>query len=253
MYYKNNLRIFIFLFVFVFFHNISFAYENYDYDEYDDYDEYAEEYETNKTQINDPFEKINRKIFNFNYYMLNKFLIPAGNMYKIITTQFIRDRISNVFLVLREPLVAINSMLMLDYKNTLKTFATFGTNITAGCFGLFNVAKNTPFYRENREFSDVLKFYKVPKGPYLMLPFLGPYDVRGSIGYISGFFINPVTLNSLDIFNDKPWIRNVEFTTSLYTFNFLNIAIDLKSLNDGFLIKSLDPYILVRDYYYSKQ
>ena len=51
----------------------------------------------------------------------------------------------------KEPLVSINSILMIDYKNTLKTFATFGTNITVGCLGLFNPAKNTVFYRDNKK------------------------------------------------------------------------------------------------------
>ena len=41
-------------------------YENDFDDEYDDeFDDYAEE-DSSKKQINDPFEKFNRKIFNFN-------------------------------------------------------------------------------------------------------------------------------------------------------------------------------------------
>lgn len=260
MFYKKSLTIFILLFGFIFAYKTSFAYDNYnydsydkEYDDYDEYDDYAEEYNDNKKQINDPFEKVNRKIFDFNYYMLNNFLIPASNMYKKITNQFVRDRISNVFTTMKEPLVAINSILMLDYKNTLKTFATFGTNITVGCLGLFNPAKNTIFYRDNKKFSDVLKFYGIPEGPYLMLPFLGPYNFRDSFGYISGFFINPVTINSFNIFNDEPWIKSTEFKISMYGLDLLNTSINLKSLNDSFLKKSLDPYILVREYYYSKK
>ena len=34
-------------------------------------------YSNNKKQINDPFEKVNRKIFDFNYYLMKSFLIPA--------------------------------------------------------------------------------------------------------------------------------------------------------------------------------
>lgn len=223
-----------------------------EYEEYDEYDDYAEEYSGTKKQVNDPFEKVNRKIFNFNYYLMKSFLIPAGNMYRKITNQFIRDRIDNVFLTIKEPLVTINSILELDYKNTLKSLATIGTNLTVGCLGLFNPAKYTSFYRENRTFDDTLKFYGVSEGPYLMLPFLGPYTLRDSIGYVGGFFVNPVTMNSFEIFTHDPWIKSLELKSSLYGANALSTAIKLDSLNNSFLKKSFDPYIVVRDFYYNK-
>ncbi len=229
------------------------AYENDFDDEYDDeFDDYAEEY-SNKKQINDPFEKFNRKIFNFNIYMLEKFFVPAGNMFKKITNQFIRDRISNLAITLKEPIITANSILELDFKNTMKSIATLGTNLTIGCFGLFNPAKNMSFYREVRTFSDTFKFYGIPDGPYLVLPFLGSSSIRDSAGFVAGFYFDPVTLNYFNIFNDKPWIDNKEFNISLYGVNTLNTSIKLKNIYDDFIKKSFDPYILAREYYYNNK
>ena len=218
------------------------------YEEEDEYDDYASELE--KKQINDPFEKFNRKVFDFNLYMLEKFFIPAGNMFKKITNQFIRDRISNLATTLKEPIVITNSILELDFKNTLKSIATLGTNLTIGCFGLFNPAKDMPFYREKRTFADTFKFYGIPDGPYLVLPFLGSSSVRSSIGFIVGFYFDPVTVNYLDIFSNKPWINSKEFNISLYGTNMLNTSIKLEGVYNGFIKKSFDPYLLAREYYY---
>ena len=222
--------------------------ENYD----DEYDDYAEEYDASKKQVNDPFEKFNRKVFDFNLYILESFFIPAGNMFKKITNQFVRDRISNVATTLREPIVTANSILELDFKNTLKSLATLGTNLTIGCLGLFNPAKNMPFYREKRTFADTFKFYGIPDGPYLVLPFLGSSSIRNSFSSVVEFYFNPISVNYLDIFNNRPWIDNKEFNISLFGVDMLNKSIDLKGIYEGFVKKSLDPYLLAREYYYNK-
>lgn len=239
-----------FLFTSVSFGNVSVEPDQYE-DNYDDeYDDYAEEYADDKKQINDPFEKFNRKVFNFNLYMLEKFFIPAGNMFKKITNQFIRDRISNFATTLKEPIVTANSILELDFKNTLKSLATLGTNLTIGCLGLFNPAKNMPFYREKRTFADTFKFYGIPEGPYLVLPFIGSTSITGSVSSVVEFYFNPVTTNYLEIFNNNPWINDKRFNASLYGVNTLNSSIKLKDVYDGFVKKSFDPYLLAREYYY---
>lgn len=252
MFYKKT---FIFLLVVFVFNlvEIKQSFSNEDiYDIYeDDYEDESYE-ENNNKKNNDPFEKINRKVFNFNMYIFEKFLIPAGNMYEKITTKFIRKRIKNVVSTLKEPLITINSILELDYKNTLKSLATLGYNLTIGVFGLFNPAEKTFFYREQRTFNDTLKFYKIPEGPYLVLPFLGSHSMRSAFGYGIGFYANPVTINYFDILSNKPWIDNNEFNMSINGLDVLNDSIRLKDLYNNFLKKSFDPYIMMREYYYNK-
>ena len=63
----------------------------------------------------------------------------ALNIMKLVTFQTmdaLSSLINNGYLECKE-----------NYINTLKSLATLGTNLTVGCLGLFNPAKDTFFYR----------------------------------------------------------------------------------------------------------
>lgn len=256
-YIKLKFRIFIFLFLITIIQNPSFAEGNNvlrnnqgiieDLDDYDEYDDYAEEDE-NKEKIHDPFEKINRKMFNFNIYLLNNVGEPVANGFKFVFPDFFRERFSNFGDRFLDPMILVNSILEFDFKNSAKTIATFATNMTIGIFGLFNPAKYFGFYREKRTFGDTLCFYGVKNGFYIMVPFLGPTTTREGIGLATDFFINPLSWNILEVWDDRSLTPD-RLKIPQYIGKYEPELETAVNLNNQFLKKSFDPYIFTRESY----
>lgn len=220
---------------------------NNEIDEYDEYDDYYTEIET--ITIKDPLEKINRKIFSFNIFILNNVGEPLIKFYNTITNQFIRDCLSNFGDRFFDPLTLINSILQLDYKNSFKTIATFTTNMTIGVFGLFNPAEYFGFYREKRTFGQTLAYYGVGNGLYLMLPFFGPSTLREGTGMLLGVVVDPFSFNLLGFDGDIGDLTPNELLVPKYIGGYSGKVDGAVKLNEQFLEKSFDPYIFARDSY----
>jgi phospholipid-binding lipoprotein MlaA len=56
-------------------------------------------------------------------------------------------------------------------------------NTTVGIGGLIDVATYEGVKRENEDFGQTLAFYGLGPGPYLILPVLGPYNLRDAAGW----------------------------------------------------------------------
>lgn len=221
-------------------------------DEYDDFEDYGfDEYEEdqNEIKIKDPLEKLNRKIFSFNIFMLENVAAPLINVYNSITNQFIRDRINNFGDRFFDPTTLINSVLQLDYKNSLKTISTFSINMTVGILGLFNPAEKLGLYRERRTVGQVLASYGIGKGMYIMMPFLGPMTLRDGIGSAIGLAIDPFSFNLLGFDGDIGDLTPNELIAPKYIGGYDIKVEGAIKLNKDFLQKSFDPYIFTRDSY----
>jgi len=220
-------------------------YNDYQLDvETDLYDNYDEEVET----FYDPFEKFNRKIFNFNI-SFNKYITePVGKSYRFVTTKGMRRSIDNVLKNLRSPVILINSILQLDMKNSARTISSFAINSTIGVLGLFNPAKKMEIYNENADFGQTLGKWKVGTGPYLVLPILGPSNFRDGSGILVDKAIDPLDYNILEFGGKKPlvswkfrWIR-----TGFYALNISNFVVETFT---PLLETSFDPYVMTRNAY----
>lgn len=126
----------------------------------------------------DPFVKINKKIYVFNYYADNLVILPMVDIYTTLVPPTMRKGVYNVINNLREPVNAFNNLLLLDPMGFGRTIARFCINTIAGIFGLFNPAASIGLPYEKKTINDVLIYYKVKSGPYLIVPILGPSDFR---------------------------------------------------------------------------
>ncbi len=214
----------------------------------EDYDEYYNIDNKNTEKISDPFEKLNRKMFDFNIYLLNNVGEPVTNGFKFVFPDFFRERFANFGDRFLDPIVLLNSILEFDFVNSAKTIATFVTNMTIGIFGLFNPAKYFGFYREKRTFGDTMYFYGIGNGFYIMLPFLGPTTTREGIGMAADFFANPLSWNILKIHKNKSLTPD-RLKIPQYIGKYESELETAINLNNQFLKKSFDPYIFLRESY----
>lgn len=140
--------------------------------------------------VYDPFEAWNRRVYHFNYRADQWLLLPLVDGYRKVTPGFVRSGIHNVFRNLGEVLNLFNSLLQFKGKRALDSTGRLLINTTLGLAGLWDPATRMGLQRHNEDFGQTLGFYGVPAGPYLMLPLLGPSNLRDGSGLVVDFSLD---------------------------------------------------------------
>ena len=135
-----------------------------------------------ETDANDPLEKTNRAVFDFNNQVDKIVLVPVSNAYRAALPEPVRDSIHSVLQNLNEPIIFANDVLQARPDLASTTLARFVVNSTVGIGGIFDVASkaNLPFH--SNDLGVTFAVWGFGEGPYLMLPILGPSNVRDAIG-----------------------------------------------------------------------
>ncbi len=196
----------------------------------------------NETEtVSDPFEGINRGIWDFNYEFLDKQIYkPTAEAYVDYISPGAREALNNFVLNFEEPSSAVNHLLQLEVKESLSSVMRFVVNSTFGLVGFIDVAGKTGLTRNRAEFQDVLGSMGVGHGPYVMVPVFGPKTTRKLAGDIVDTLYFP--FSSLTYFE------------RLAHWGMDGIYNRAEALGQDALIdQSLDPYIFVRDAYVQYQ
>ncbi len=138
----------------------------------------------NFLDVYDPFESLNRRIYKFNAKFDQYVFLPAINAYRFITPKFFRAGVSNFFSNLNEVPVLANSILQIKPQSSLVTLGRFIINTTVGIGGLWNPATKLGLDKKNEDLGQTLGHYRVASGPYLVLPILGPSNLRDGAGMV---------------------------------------------------------------------
>src|SRR4051794_5744529 len=161
--------------------------------------------------VYDPLEPMNRAIFSANIAVDRAVIKPVAKGYRAILPQFLRDRVRSFIANLLEPRIFINDVLQVRLNAAGMTFARFLMNTTAGIGGLFDPASDHGLPRQTGDFGQTLYMWGVGDGPYLVLPFFGPSNLRDGLGLgvdlVTEGHINP--LNALDYNSNR---KTINFT-----------------------------------------
>ncbi len=172
--------------------------------------------------VYDPLESMNRRIYHFNYRLDQWVLLPLVNGYQYVTPRFVRTGVSNFFSNLGDVPNLFNSVLQLKPKRSAEITARLMFNTLLGVGGLWDPATKMGLPKQNEDFGQTLGFYGVPEGPYLMLPVLGPSNLRDTTGvvvdYVGEDAIN--YLNVAEASSDHPEIFALRVVDKRYTTNF---------------------------------
>lgn len=212
-----------------------------------------ESYETSeKSEIYDPFEKTNRKIYAFNDY-LDKYLIRnVAVFYHQNVPQPARSSIHNFLNNLSLPISAFNSLLQGKTDNSLATFSHFLINSTVGIGGLFNVASEKGIRYKNEDFGQTLGHYGIGSGAYLVLPILGPSSLRDFGGYAVDKSIGPLDFNVLEFGGEEDSIE-AGYRIAITAMSGVDRRESLLDILDDIRRESFDPYATIRSAYLQKR
>ena len=132
--------------------------------------------------VYDPLEGFNRGVYKFNFYFDKYIFLPVVNVYEFLIPPFFQRRVSNFVDNVFEFNNLTNSLFQLQFKKAGITVSRFVVNTTFGVLGLFDTASEMGLQRQNEDFGQTLGYYGVGNGAYLVLPVLGPSNLRDTAG-----------------------------------------------------------------------
>lgn len=133
-------------------------------------------------QVYDPLEPLNRRIYYFNYQFDKYIFLPTIRFYEAVTPIFIRKGVNNFFQNTKNVSTMGNSLLQLKIKKAMRTLGRFTMNLAFGLGGVVDSASEFGMPIPYEDFGLTLAHYGVGKGPYLILPILGPSNLRDAFG-----------------------------------------------------------------------
>lgn len=173
-------------------------------------------------QVYDPWESWNRRVYHFNYRFDEWVFLPVVDGYRYITPRFVRTGVSNFFSNLGDVPNLLNSLLQFKGKRSLNTTGRLLLNTTVGVAGLWDPATRLGLLKQNEDFGQTLGVYGVPDGPYVMLPLLGPANLRDTGGKLFDFVAESQInyLNVAETSSDHPEITALRVVDLRYGTSF---------------------------------
>ncbi len=130
----------------------------------------------------DPFESLNRAVFEVNRELDRFVLRPTTVAYRFVVPDPVRQGIGQFLNNLLEPVHALNAALQGDAAGLEVAVSRFLLNTLVGLGGFIDVAAQAGVYRDPRGFGQTLDHWGSGPGPYLVLPVLGPSTTRELAG-----------------------------------------------------------------------
>jgi len=191
----------------------------------------------------DPFERINRPIYQFNDKLDRHLLKPAAKTYQRVVPGPVRSSVNNFFNNAFEPTVIVNDVLQGKGRQAVSDTGRFVVNTTFGLLGLFDVATGMGMERHNEDFGQTLAKWGFGAGPYLVLPFLGPTNMRDGVGLAAYYAY----------FYPFSYIEDDATRWTFYTLDVLNWRANFLGATDVLDQAALDPYVFTREAYHQKR
>ena len=190
-------------------------------------------------EINDPYENLNRKTYQFNENLDEKIAKPIAEIYSKFPVP-VKNGVTNFFNNLEEVDTFINQLLQGKPKESLNDLTRFIINSTIGLAGFIDVASKIGLERHEEDFGQTLGVWGVGQGPYIMLPVLGPSTLRDTFSRPVSSFLSVtfhmtesdvnIALKSIDAIETRERLLDVESLLSGDKYSFVKDAY-IQSIN----------------------
>jgi phospholipid-binding lipoprotein MlaA len=145
-----------------------------------------------QSKVNDPLEGYNRVMHSFNDTVDKAVIKPIAQGYDFIMPAPLSTGVSNFFSNLNEITVIANDILQFKFTQAFYDTSRFTINSTLGIVGFMDVASDFGYRKNNEDFGQTLGSWGIGPGPYLVLPFLGPKDIRDTVGLVGDYYTDPM-------------------------------------------------------------
>ena len=141
----------------------------------------------------DPLEPMNRQTLRFNRTLDHWVLDPITRTYSKLLPDGIKTSIRLAFLNMASVPALANQLMQGEAQKAGVTTGRLVINTTIGIAGLLDPATGFGLESEHADFGQTLAKLGFGSGPYLVVPVLGPANVRDGIGGLVDMFIHPTT------------------------------------------------------------
>ncbi len=186
----------------------------------------------------DPLEPMNRRFYAFNSAADRLVMTPVAHMYTAVTPRPLRASLTHFFRNAAYPDVIVNDFLQGRLRQGMSDIGRFLMNSTVGVFGLFDVASHVGLKAHTEDAGLTLAHWGVGRGPYLVLPFVGPDTLRNTPSLIMGVVTNVLF-----------YVGNSALTVPLTVFDVINSRANASSSLRYVRENAVDQYIFTRDAY----
>ncbi|MDD4505588.1 MAG: VacJ family lipoprotein [Sulfurospirillaceae bacterium] len=146
-----------------------------------------------ETNLFDPLSGYNEVMTTINDKFYVYLLRPTAVGYSYVVPELARTGISNFFENLFFPIRFINNLLQFKFQNSFEELERFALNSTIGILGFMDVAKDEfGIQAHSEDLGQTLGYYGVGNGFHVVLPLLGPSNVRDMAGIFGDSWVNPI-------------------------------------------------------------
>jgi phospholipid-binding lipoprotein MlaA len=191
----------------------------------------------------DPWEPFNRSVFEFNEGLDAYLLKPVVAGYRFVLPEFVRDGIYNFFSNYSDIYTALQNLLQGKPDYAFSDLMRVVVNTTFGLGGLIDMATPGGLPKHKEDWGQTFGVWGIPSGPYVVLPFFGPSNVRDTFG-------TAADLESDYLFRLLPDVALRNSLTGLRVVNARNTYYEAGDLLDG---AAIDKYSFVRDAYIQRR
>ena len=188
--------------------------------------------------VSDPFEPVNRVVYRFNEIFDDYVAEPVARGYDRVAPEPVKIGVANFFDNLGYPVVIVSDLLQGRLLDAGADTARLLVNTTVGVLGFFDVASHFDLVERKEDLGQALGRWGLGSGPYLVLPFLGPSNLRDTVGTVGTFYVHPM------YYIEGPGARN-----AFIVANALDYRYGLLEAGDVLSEAALDPYAFVRESY----
>jgi phospholipid-binding lipoprotein MlaA len=191
----------------------------------------------------DPWEPFNRSVFEFNEGLDAYLLKPVVSGYRFVLPELVRDGIYNFFSNYSDIYTALQNLLQGKPDYAFSDLMRVVVNTTFGLGGLIDMATPGGLPKHKEDWGQTFGVWGIPSGPYVVLPFFGPSNVRDTFGTVAD-------LESDYLFSYVKDIGLRNSITGLRVVNARNTYYEAGDLLDG---AAIDKYSFMRDAYIQRR
>ncbi|MFW6335055.1 MAG: VacJ family lipoprotein [Desulfosalsimonas sp.] len=211
--------------------------------DFDDFEEFEAGTGGDEEKIYDPLSGYNRFMTKVNDRLYFWVLKPAATGYATVTPRLVRKSVNRFFKNLSYPVRFVNNVLQLKIRRAGVETARFVVNSTVGIAGLADPAgKWLELQPYPEDFGQTLGVYGVGGGFHLVLPVLGPSNLRDSLAGIPDGYLEPIHYV-------EPW----ELSAGLRVYDRINYTSLHLGEYESYKKDAVDWYIFLRDIYESNR
>ncbi|MFQ5765734.1 MAG: VacJ family lipoprotein [Rhodospirillales bacterium] len=180
--------------------------------------------------VDDPLEPINRFTSGFNSVLREVVVDPLVDTYQAVTPEPMQEAVSNAVSNVSEPLTVGSSLLQGDTENAATATKRFLINTTVGLGGTQDPATEMGLEQRQEDLGQAFGASGMAPGPHIVLPIIGPSNLRDATGDAITTIVNPLPLAAKAASSGVGYSDNQE---------------DIQELTKG----ALDPYVVERESY----